>query len=216
MKKKYFIRGFGMGVLFAAIVFGISYGTHNTDEQVIERAKELGMVREKEEDDDTLNLATSAPKEGAEASAAPEGTGDSGKEDSQKDGSGEDEGSRKGDVSQKGADGEKGDAPDQEKATKETPQPTPVREVVIQKTPKPSKTDKSSPGGKTKVAVEITSGMWSDTVALQLAEAGLIDDAAAFDKYLNQNGYASKIKTGSYQISPGLSYKEIAKMISGQ
>ena len=210
MKKKYFIRGFGIGVLFAAIIFGISYGTHNTDEKVIERAKELGMVKEKEQDEDTLNLATSAPKEGAEASAAPEETDDSGKEDSKTDDSEKDDGSGEGD------DGEKVDTPDQAKAPTETSQPTPPTEVVIQKTPKPSGAGKNSSGGKTKIAVEITSGMWSDTVAIQLAEAGLVDDAAAFDKYLNQNGYASKIKTGSYQIAPGLSYKEIAKMISGQ
>lgn len=204
MKKKYFIRGFGIGVLFAAIIFGISYGTHNTDEKVIERAKELGMVKEKEQDEDTLNLATSAPKKGAEESAVPEGTPDSGKEDSKKDDSKKDD------------DGAKTDTPDQAKAPTETPQPTPPTEVVIQKTPKPSGAGNGSSGAKTKIAVEITSGMWSDTVAIQLAEAGLVDDAAAFDKYLNQNGYASKIKTGSYQIAPGLSYKEIAKMISGQ
>lgn len=210
MKKKYFIRGFGMGVLFAAIIFGISYGTHNTDEKVMERAKELGMVKEKEQDEDTLDLATSAPKEGAEASASPEETEGLGKEDSKTDDS------AKNDDSGKGDDAGQTDAPDSAKAPTASPQPTPAREVVIQKTPKPSKTGKSSSGGKTKIAVEITSGMWSDTVAIQLAEAGLVDDAAAFDKYLNQNGYASKIKTGSYQIAPGLSYKEIAKMISGQ
>ncbi len=206
MKKKYFIRGFGMGVLFAAIIFGISYGTHNTDEKVIERARELGMVKEKEQDEDTLDLATAVPKEGAEASAAPE----------KADGSKDSEDTKKDEASQKGDDGEKKDAPDQAKVPEESPQPTPVREVVVQKTPKPADSDNKPADGKTKIAVVITSGMWSDTVAIQLAEAGLVDDAEAFDKYLNQNGYASKIKTGSYQIAPGLSYKEIARVISGQ
>lgn len=208
VKKKYFIRGFGMGVLFAAVIFGISYGMHNTDEKVMERARELGMVKEQKQDEDTLDLATPAPKEEDKKES------EKGEHDTP-DGTDATEG--KG-ASDKTASSDKGSTPqpEQSSAPDETPQPTPPKEVVIQKTPKPAKDNKDKTADKTKIAVNISSGMWSDTVSMQLAQAGLVDDAEAFDKYLNKNGYASKIKTGSYFITPGMSYKEIAKIISGQ
>ncbi|NLL93057.1 MAG: endolytic transglycosylase MltG [Clostridiales bacterium] len=44
MKLKYYLRGLGTGILFATLILFISYYYHNTDSQVKERAKELGMV----------------------------------------------------------------------------------------------------------------------------------------------------------------------------
>ncbi len=43
MDKKSFMRGFGTGVLFAAIILGISCLIRTSDSSVIKRAKELGM-----------------------------------------------------------------------------------------------------------------------------------------------------------------------------
>ena len=46
MKLAYFLRGLGIGIIFCAIVFSFSKGTTSTmtDEEIISRAKELGMV----------------------------------------------------------------------------------------------------------------------------------------------------------------------------
>lgn len=44
MKVKYFIRGLGLGILVTALILGISYKSKNSDEDVILRAKKLGMV----------------------------------------------------------------------------------------------------------------------------------------------------------------------------
>ena len=44
MKVKYFIRGLGLGILITALILGISYKAKYSDEDVILRAKKLGMV----------------------------------------------------------------------------------------------------------------------------------------------------------------------------
>ncbi len=48
MKLAYFLRGLGIGIIFCAIVFSFSKGTTSTmtDEEIISRAKELGMVED--------------------------------------------------------------------------------------------------------------------------------------------------------------------------
>lgn len=49
MKRKYYIRGIGVGILFATIILFTAYsvtgGGKMTDEEIMRRAEELGMVR---------------------------------------------------------------------------------------------------------------------------------------------------------------------------
>lgn len=49
MKRKYYIRGIGVGILFATIVLFTAYcvtgGGKMTDEEIMRRAEELGMVK---------------------------------------------------------------------------------------------------------------------------------------------------------------------------
>ena len=49
MKLRYYLRGVGTGILVTAIIMGIALGGQNnsmTEEQIKEKAKELGMVEE--------------------------------------------------------------------------------------------------------------------------------------------------------------------------
>ena len=50
MRFKYFLRGLGVGIVFASLIFFMVYKENATpkmsDKQIIERAKELGMVEE--------------------------------------------------------------------------------------------------------------------------------------------------------------------------
>lgn len=62
----------------------------------------------------------------------------------------------------------------------------------------------------------ITKGEGVREIADKMVSAGLIRSAEIFQFYLWQQGYVSKIQTGSYQISPTESMKEIAaKLIGG-
>lgn len=65
------------------------------------------------------------------------------------------------------------------------------------------------------VTIIIEKGNGSDTAARKLAEAGLIDDAAAYDRWLIENGYDRRISAGSHRIPKGASKEEIARIISG-
>ena len=64
------------------------------------------------------------------------------------------------------------------------------------------------------VTFQIHRGDSSVSVAKRLAEAGLVGDAKAFDRYLCQNGYDKKIRTGTYEIQSDSSNEEIAKIIT--
>ena len=62
--------------------------------------------------------------------------------------------------------------------------------------------------------ITVSSGDGSDTVAEKLYEAGLVSDAAAYDRYLCQNGYDKKICTGVKTIPAGAGEAEIAKILT--
>ena len=49
-----------------------------------------------------------------------------------------------------------------------------------------------------------------------LYEAGLVENAKAFDNYLCNNGYSRSINPGIYEIAPGTSEEKIAKIITGK
>ena len=67
-----------------------------------------------------------------------------------------------------------------------------------------------------KVTFEIRKGAGSDTVSKNLEAAGLIEDAAAFDKYLCDNGYSRRLRIGTYELLMGMKEEEIAKIITGK
>ena len=52
MKRKYFVRGLGVGVLFGALIMFAAYMTSGknrmSDEDIMKRAQELGMVKKSE------------------------------------------------------------------------------------------------------------------------------------------------------------------------
>ena len=135
MKLKYFLRGFGTGVLFATIVLFIAYSYRMSDSQIKEKAKELGMV-----------YAGSTESEGSEAT---------------------------------------------------TPEETTTEPEVS-------------------CVINVEAGTTSEIVSEWLYNAGIIDDAKDFNKYLCRNGYSSNIQKGEYTITRSMSYEEIAELITSK
>ncbi|MBR6401745.1 MAG: hypothetical protein IKS48_00010 [Eubacterium sp.] len=64
------------------------------------------------------------------------------------------------------------------------------------------------------VTITVEPGMGSEDVAALLKDAGLIDDAAAFDQWLIDNGYESRLSVGSFEIMRGSTNEEIAKALT--
>lgn len=95
-----------------------------------------------------------------------------------------------------------------------TPEPTQEPTVTPEPTPEPTKAPAEV--STEKKVLTITSGMWSDRVARELQAMGVVENAADFDKYLIQNGYADKIVVGTFEIQVGASYDEIARIITSK
>lgn len=61
--------------------------------------------------------------------------------------------------------------------------------------------------------IEVLPGEYSDVVSQKLFEAGLIPDAAAFNKYLMDSGQDQNIMVGAHQIPMGATQDEIIKIL---
>ena len=55
--------------------------------------------------------------------------------------------------------------------------------------------------------------MDSETVSKLLEREGVIKDAAAYDSFLIQKGYATKLEVGTYYFDDGMSDEEIAQIM---
>jgi hypothetical protein len=67
LKLKYYLRGLGIGIIVTTLIFAISIQSRGgimTDDRVVERAKELGMVIPTTDDDGTD--ATEITEQGTE------------------------------------------------------------------------------------------------------------------------------------------------------
>ena len=89
----------------------------------------------------------------------------------------------------------------------------------IPKAVEPVATEQTQPASETgdtsQLAITIEPGDSSNTVADKLFVAALVDDAAAFNKYLVDNKYDSSIQPGTFTIPKGTTYEEISKLLTG-
>lgn len=194
MKITYFLRGLGIGIIFSALILSVAFHSSDssmTDEMVIERAKELGMVDAGDSDDELDKLLSG--KEDTTGEGSSEGKTPTKEQSSEADTTGT--ASTEGQTTQAVTTEE---VTTQEKATEET-----TTEVPKKKTPKT-------------VTITISRGMYSELVSETLVSLGVIDDAASFNKYLNDNGYAGRLVVGTYKLTPGEDYDSIARKITGR
>ena len=221
MKLKYYLRGLGIGMAVTALILGISFSGRQgqeaqtlTDEQIRERASELGMV-----DSSELTLAalqnsaqpqttmepevTEEPKLTAdpetttepEATAEPETTTEP-KATTEPETMTDPEAT---------VEPETMTEPETTAEPKMTTEPEATEELELTTAPEQSQT-----------TITIKKGSDSGSVSRMLYEAGLVENAKAFDNYLCNNGYSRSINPGIYEIAPGTSEEEIAKIITGK
>ena len=191
MKLKYYLRGLGIGMAVTALILGISFSGRQgqeaqtlTDEQIRERASELGMV-----DSSELTLAALQNSAQPQTTMEPEVT-----EESET-------------MTEPEATAEPETATEP-KATAEpemTTKPEATKEPELITAPEQSQT-----------TITIKKGSDSGSVSRMFYEAGLVENAKAFDNYLCNNGYSRSISPGIYEIAPGTSEEEIAKIITGK
>lgn len=68
----------------------------------------------------------------------------------------------------------------------------------------------------TTATVIINDGDPSSTAARQLQEQGIIEDSAEFDNFLEDNSLANLIRPGTFTIESGMSFQEIADVLSSE
>jgi len=196
VKLRYYLRGLGIGIVVTALLMGVALKGNKplSDAEIRVRAMELGMV-----DGDPRTLAdiqaSQDPGQSSPDASVPEET------------------------------------PEPVSTTEpvSTAEPTPAAEPEATSDPEadslkplPMVTPRASsdPGEETpeqsdSVTFVIHSGQNSYTISKSLVEAGLVEDALDFDRYLEEKGYSKRISTGTYEIPVGSTQEEIAEIIAG-
>ena len=212
MKLKYYLRGLGIGMIVTALILGISFSHRQeqaaqtlTDDQIRERAAELGMV-----DSSELTLAelqNSAKQPAENTTETPE----------QKET--ETTAETMVPTEPQETQTEEPVAATAEPETTSEPEATPEPTKTPEATEAPEKTpvpDTAAPEQGQTASITIQRGDDSGSVSRRLYEAGLVENAKAFDNYLCNNGYSRSINPGTYEIASGTSEEEIAKIITGK
>ncbi len=234
MKLKMYLRGLGIGIMVTALIMGIATkdGRPLTDAEIKAAAAKLGMV-----DSNALKL-TDLPQENGSKGSQPAGS-DEAPDGGTNSGSGEEPSGKEGNTGGEAENSDGEETPDSAEDLsegEETPDsaenpsggeetPDSVEDPLGEEenpggNGNPSGEDEN-PGGTESVSGEgetvkiiVSRGTGSRSVCNQLAEAGLIEDAAAFDQYLIDSGYSKRISAGTFEIPKGASDEEIAKIIS--
>lgn len=208
MNLKYYLRGLGVGVIVTALIMGISLNGKKeslSDEEIRERASKLGMVEESTLTHDVLSAVSPDPaekKQEAEPTLKPAPP--------------------KEEAMPSPLDEEPAASAQEEEATpsplmqeptaspqEEEPTPSPLAEEPT------ASPETESISEEDTVTIRVNSGESSYTVCTKLQEAGLIESASEFDRYLYESGYDRRISIGTHQIPKNADRDQIARILAG-
>ena len=186
MKLKYYLRGLGMGMFVTALILIIAHNVNDgiSDAEIIRRAKALGMVMSTE--DNLFNDETSTADKNNETTTS---------------------------------ENQSTEEPTTEEPTTEEPtteEPTteePTTEEPTTEEPTTEEPTTVAPMVK-ELTFTVERGMYSEAVTRILVQGGIITNEAEFNQYLSDTGYDEKIQTGIFTVNSGMSYEEIAKILS--
>lgn len=221
MKLKYYLRGLGIGMAVTALILGISFSGRQgqeaqtlTDEQIRERASELGMV-----DSSELTLAALQNSAQPQTTMEPEVTEEP-KLTADPETTTEPEATAELETT---TEPKATTEPETMTDTEATVEPETMTEPETTAEPKmttePEATEElelTTAPEQSQTTITIKKGSDSGSVSRMFYEAGLVENAKAFDNYLCNNGYSRSINPGIYEIAPGTSEEEIAKIITGK
>jgi len=219
MKRKYYLRGLGLGILITALVFIIAGPKELSDEDIIKRAEELGYVNNEDSSlgiKDLLNKETPAPTgplytveiPGAEKTPVPTPTPE----------------------------------PTQEPTPTETvvptpsvsPTPEPTLTPTVTPTPVPTNTPiptptatptlsptvqpqpTNSPSEVITAVIVVERGNTATVVCKKIQQAGIVSDANKLRDYLLAHNLTDYINIGTYTMSSDMTFAEIAKLLTGR
>lgn len=227
MRLKYFLRGLGIGIVVTTIILAISHnaGSRMSDSEVIERAKELGMAYTTAAQENSTESAADTTEPETDTTE-PVTTGQESPTDTEAGSTAETESSEASTTVQETTTGIRETTTQQETTTQETT----TQETTATRAAQESTTETTHEASATEAettqaenesteteastvityTLTIASGMSSNTVCDILKKNGIIADSGDFDRFLVSNGYADRIRVGSFEVNSGMSYDELA------
>ena len=197
MKLKYYLRGMGIGIMITTLILVIAFSIHKNDTVQQEEPKQEAASKTVAEAQNStqISMDTETETEPATEQNNAEQT------DTQK----TTEKQKENETSVVSASTEEKES--EEKASEQKTLETKSSEEKI--------SEKNTPAAATeKVRFEVGGGEYSDVICKRLLQAGLIDDADAFNKFLIQKDYDNLILPGVYDIPKGATYEEIAALLT--
>ena len=217
MNLKYYLRGLGVGIVVTSLILGIGLGSRKetlSNEEIKERARELGMVEE------SITVAEAAAQKEEEAQEAEVTVAPVPEENAESDAepivNAEPEVSSEPAVST-GAAPEAREKPNvsaaSEPAASSAAEAGATPEAGVKPVADEAEEDSGTAPEKEIVDITINPGEGSYVISQKLEQSGLIDDAAEYDAYLCDNGYHTKLRAGVHKIPMGSTREEIAKLL---
>ena len=214
MKLRYYLRGLGIGIIVTALMMGIATRDNApmTDAEIKAAAYALGML-----DSNSIKLSdirtTEEPGDNNEAENVEDTAGSSEAENAENAAESSEAENAENAAESSEAENAENAAESSEAENAEDTAGSSEAENVGDNTEDTGNSGENEEPGET-VSITIKSGSGSRTVCNQLKEAGLIEDAGAFDQYLVDNGYSRRICVGTYKIESGSDWEKIAKIIT--
>ncbi|MBD5524013.1 MAG: hypothetical protein HDR04_06270 [Lachnospiraceae bacterium] len=233
MERKYYLRGLGIGIAVTAIIMGIALSGDKamTDDEIIARAKELGMVENTVLTNSDDEVGGEGNTDAQDGSDEVEDVAQFGQENPKPEDltvSYEEDGTA--------ADGEEGedtstpadtDMPDTADDGQEAPESSAEPGQEEEQDTADGIADDTETGNETQESVNeiitsatvktitINHGDGSYAVARKLADVGVVTSADTFDSFLCQNGYDKRLRTGTFSIPADASDEQIARIVTG-
>ena len=230
MERKYYLRGLGLGITVTAVIMSVVLPGKQamTNDEIMARAKELGMVEntvlsnmgnedaeQQNTGDDRADARDAANKlQNDPVAAESVDDTDSETEDAATQTDGDSINEAEGEIVPETDDTRQNDTGE------ENPEPeNAVGEEIQDNTADPVENDTKNVNeaitSDTVKVITIKSGDSSYTVAKKLADVGVVISAQSFDTYLCQNGYDKRLHTGTFTIPADASDEQIARIVTG-
>lgn len=199
MRLKYYLRGLGLGIIFAVFIMMVGYHNHGSsmsDSEIIEKAKALGMV----ETEDSSGMKNDKKTDNKTDEKSDKKTDTSEPDTTIADTSAAED-------TQTGTDNTDAD----NIAGAADADTTASSDVAATDS---AASDAAQPQQNTTFTVTVGSGDTCRMIAERLQAAGIIDDAEKFRAYMGQKGVDQFIADGSHEIPYGASYDDIINILT--
>ena len=214
MNRKYLLRGIGIGLVIGSLVTYTAFKTGDYDsagskEQTVTEQQTDTTATEKETE--KVTEAPTTEKETEKITEAP----------TEKETEKVTEAPTSEDITEEPTEAPTSEDPTEEPTEAPTEEPTSEKKTEEPteapteppKSEEPTEEPTEEPAAVTR-QITVTAGMSSDKIAKLVQDAGIIENYLDFDAWLSRKGYDRILRVGTFTLKTGMSYEEIAKVLT--